>query len=73
MSLLNRRQLVYGLATVGGALTLAMAVPGAACAQGQLQTSVVFDISLEPDTLHPTSAGKVLDGGQGRARCMVPE
>ena len=62
MSLLTRRQLVNEMATLGGTLALSAVIPGMAHAQGHLQSSVVFNISLEPDTLDPTSAAAAAIG-----------
>lgn len=51
----TRRRLVQEMAAAVGALSLAAGVAGPAHAQSVLQSSVVFNISLEPYSLDPTT------------------
>lgn len=66
-ALLTRRHLVRTSARLASALALSAGVPRGVQAQGALNTSVVFNISLEPDSFDPTmapsaSVGEVVHG-----------
>ena len=66
-ALLTRRHLVQTSARLASALALSAGVPRGVQAQGALNTSVVFNISLEPDSFDPTmapsaSVGEVVHG-----------